>query len=257
MKDDPMLRERLVRAEERQGDFLAQQVAAGDERPGQPEAAAGEVEPRARVRFRSEGDEPSRGGAPDTKRARPETEGDATGDLPLPDAGDEEDLVEEAADVPGSKRPRFGSESEDPSNPEVEVGAMMFGVLDRRSLPHVDRPGKYDVCEVFSPPRVAPHAAKRGMRAGWSGITGRRWDLLNVKEREMAFDLVRRDKPHTVILSPPCTKFCALLRLCRNRIDRGEWLDAVRMVNTAVRITEMQLDGGRHVVFEHPLTAGS
>ena len=37
-----MLRERLVRAEERQGDFLAQQVAAGDERPGQPEAAAGE-----------------------------------------------------------------------------------------------------------------------------------------------------------------------------------------------------------------------
>ena len=109
------------------------------------------------------------------------------------------------------------------------------------------------MCEVFSPPRVAPHAEKRGLRAGWSldiksvdGITGRRWDLLNVKEREMAFDLVRRDKPQTVILSPPCTKFCTLLRLCRNGIDRGEWLDAVRMVNTAVRIAEMQLDGGRH-----------
>ena len=209
MKDDPALRERLLRAEERQDDFLAQQVAAGDERPGRPEAAAEEAGPRARVRFRSEGDEPSRGGAPDSKRARPETEGDATGDLPLPAAGDEEDLVEEAADAPGSKRPRLGSESEDPSNPEVEVGAVMFGVLDRRALPHVDRPGKYDVCEVFSPPRVAPHAEKRGLRAGWSldiksvdGITGRRWDLLNVKEREMAFDFVRRNKPQTCDFEP-------------------------------------------------------
>ena len=73
----------------------------------------------------------------------------------------------------------------------------------------------------------------------------------------MAFVLVRRDKPKTVILRPPCTRFCALLRLCRNGIYRGEWLDAVRMVNTAVRIAEMQLDGGRHFVFEHPLTASS
>ena len=139
-----------------------------------------------------------------------------------------------------------------------------MGVIDRRAIRHINRPGKYDVCEVFSQPRVVPVAEERGLRAGWSldvksvdKTTGRSWNLLDPVQREMAFDLVRRDKPHTVILSPPCTKFCALLRLCKNGVDRKDWIEAVRMVNAAVKIAEIQLDAGRHFVFEHPLTASS
>ena len=131
-------------------------------------------------------------------------------------------------------------------------------------MKHIDRPGKYDVCEVFSPPRVTPFAEARGLRAGWcldigttDTVTGRRWNLIDSSEREMAFDLIRRDKPHTVTLSPPCTKLCALLRLCRTGVDREAWVEAVQMVNVAVKIAEMQLDAGRHFVFEQPLTASS
>eukprot|EP00974_Lingulodinium_polyedra_P014705 1423496-Lingulodinium_polyedra.AAC.1 len=42
----------------------------------------------------------------------------------------------------------------------------------------------YDIAEIFSPPRTAARARRRGMRGGWSldvavadEITGRSWDL--------------------------------------------------------------------------------
>ena len=124
--------------------------------------------------------------------------------------------------------------------------------------------GKYDVAECFSPPRVAARARERGFRAGWSldirhedGITKRRWDLSNLAEAEEAFRMVQRDKPQLVVLCPPCTKFCNLLNLNRRAVPRKDWIVAVRMVNVAAKIAELQLDGHRHFVFEHPLSASS
>ena len=74
---------------------------------------------------------------------------------------------------------------------------------------------------------------------------------------EQTLDMVRRDEPFFVSLSPPCTKCCALLRLCQHPVDRREWIKAVRMVNVAVKMAEIQLNAGRHFLFEHPLTAAS
>ena len=91
----------------------------------------------------------------------------------------------------------------------------------------------------------------------FDGVTSKRWDLSNLDEIEQALDMVRRDKPFFVSLSPPCTKCCALLRLCRHPVDRREWIKAVRMVNVAVKMAEIQLNAGRHFLFEHPLTARS
>ena len=89
------------------------------------------------------------------------------------------------------------------------------------------------------------------------GVTRRSWDLANPSQAEEAFNVVKRDKPQLVMLSPPCTKFCNLWNLMKKDVPRDEWLHAVRMVNVAVRIAEIQLDAGRHFVFEHPLTARS
>ena len=89
------------------------------------------------------------------------------------------------------------------------------------------------------------------------GRTKRRWDLSNLAEVEEAFRQVRRDKPQLLVLSPPCTKFCSLQNLRKWGIPRSEWVYAVRMVNVAVRLGELQLDGGRDFVFEHPLGASS
>ena len=247
MKEDPNLRERVQRADARRDEYLSRRVAEGDT------AQAPKVRERT-VEVEEDG--------PEVKKSRGEAEED---DIPLPTPDGQEDDSREDDDAPGAKRARVASEvGNDPDAPEVEVGGLLMGVLDRKGLKHVNRRGKYDVCEVFSPPRVAPVAKDRGLRGGWSldirtadGVTGRRWDLLNPVGRDMAFDLIRRDKPHTVILSPPCTKFCALLRLCKNGVDRKSWVEAVGMVNIAMKIAEMQLDAGRHFIFEHPLTASS
>ena len=40
--------------------------------------------------------------------------------------------------------------------------------LDVRAVPGIRRPGKYDICEAFSPPRVTTHAAEVGLHPGWS-----------------------------------------------------------------------------------------
>ena len=89
------------------------------------------------------------------------------------------------------------------------------------------------------------------------GRTRRQWNLADPKQAEEAFEVYRRDKPQLVTLSPPCTDVCNLLHMCRGGVPRDEWVYAVRMVNVVVRIAEIQLDGHRHFLFEHPLTASS
>ena len=61
---------------------------------------------------------------------------------------------------------------------------------------------KYDVCEVFSPPRVAPQATAMGFKGGWSldrscedHTSQRRFDFLQKQDREMAKRMLRRDRP--------------------------------------------------------------
>ena len=261
VRNDPALRNLWDRAQGR----------VGRPEPGaaEPEAQAGgdevpEESAAPRVRARSEDGAAAPSDGPEVKRARAEAD-DVDTEMPIPPVATEENP--EASEQPAPKRARVGSEAataeEDPLQPEAEEVGLV-ATLSVKSVRHIDRPGKFDICEVFSPPRVTEHAGKHGLRPGWSldvrcadGVTGRRWDLTSRSDQDAAFEMLRRDKPHTVILCPPCTKFCALLRLSRTQVDRREWLDAVRMVNVAVKMAEIQLDGGRHFVFEHPLTASS
>ena len=230
---------------------------------------------------------------PAQKIARQEAADETLTDFLLPSATDED---EPELSEPEYKRQRIasasGTEDLDPEEPQ-EVGALLENQSKRsnkksaflpsgsqqkshgfwrepllaastQAIPHVRRPGKFDICEVYSQPRVTTYAAEGSLRPGWSldicgkdGITKRSWDLRKREDQDSAFDLVRRDKPYTVVLSPPCTKFCALQNLRKNQMSRQEWLEAVRMINVAVKIAEIQLQQGRHFVFEHPLTASS
>ena len=118
--------------------------------------------------------------APEAKRARTDVEDE----LDIPIAG-QEDAVE-GADESAAKRQRTETEETedeggDPAFPREEVG-----VVEVADIVALDRRGRYDVCEMFSPPRIVETASKSGLRAGWSmdvlhvdGVTRKRWDLLS------------------------------------------------------------------------------
>ena len=292
MQADPELRVCLQQAKDRQDTYIAKQVEAAHKNRQQREAsphvsvpadgpiphvpADGPIphevrqeifrQARAQEIFRQAraSREPSEAEVdqPAAKKSRLAEADDAVGEMPLPAA---DELLSDEFE-PTAKRTRFESDapgSADPADPVPdEVG--LVATIQAECISSVHRRGKFDVCEAFSPPRVALRARERGLRDGWSldirhadGRTRRRWNLADLSEAEEVFKMVERDKPQLVVLCPPCTKFCNLWNLVKHGVPRGEWLEAVRMVNVAVRIAELQLDGNRHFIFEHPLTASS
>ena len=127
---------------------------------------------------------------------------------------------------------------------------------------------EFDICEIFSPPRVCAAAKAAGMRAGWSldmteecPVTGRKWDFRRPGDRRQAKNLVLKGKPEMLILSPPCTLFSSLQRWSRygppevRRPD--DWEEAVGFVDFCVDLCEVQNRGGRGFCFEHPRYASS
>ena len=66
-----------------------------------------------------------------------------------------------------------------------------------------------DVSEVFSPPRVVPHARALGLRTGWSmdigeadpwsGVT---WDLADRRNQAQVIKLIGNYNPEVLVLSP-------------------------------------------------------
>ena len=116
---------------------------------------------------------------------------------------------------PITKRIRFASDSvsADPAEPlPDEVGlvvdsakllpeeAGLAATIDVDAVLSVERRGKYDICEAFSPPRVAARARERGLRDGWSldirdgdSRTKHRWNLADSAEANKAFEMLKRD----------------------------------------------------------------
>jgi len=115
---------------------------------------------------------------------------------------------------------------------------------------------KYDVCEVFSPPRICAAARKQGLTAGWSldisvkdPETGRKFDLRNPKDQKEAKRLIRSDCPTVLVVSPPCTAFSIANQ---GDIDERTLASAVEMIRFSIEICELQRKSGRYFIFEQP-----
>ena len=81
-----------------------------------------------------------------------------------------------------------------------------------------------DVSEIFSPPRVLPHASALGLRSGWSmdiaevdPWSGEKWDLADRKNQARVIKLISQYKPEVLVLSPPCTMFSSLQYLNKQK----------------------------------------
>ena len=134
---------------------------------------------------------------------------------------------------------------------------------DRR-VKERSHPGRYDLCELFSPPRVAEVARTRGLRGGWSldklhedPITGQYWNLSDKAVQGRVWKMIRRDQPLVIGLSPECTLFSSLQRLRKTEIPPADLAEAIECIEFCVEVAEYQRKKNRYFYFEHPLTASS
>ena len=116
----------------------------------------------------------------------------------------------------------------------------------------VDR-NRYDICEVFSPPRVCTTAREHGLRGGWpidigarDPGTGRCYDLRNPKEQKDIKRMIKRDQPTVLIVSPPCTAFSIA-----NQGEVGPHMlaGAVEMIRFSIELCKLQHRAGRNFNF--------
>ena len=105
----------------------------------------------------------------------------------------------------------------------------------------------YDVCEIFSAPRVTARARRRNLRAGWTmdidtvdPVTGRSWDLTVPGEKKRAWGLLYKSKPKLLVAS-----LC-----CDEEFGKLSSVKAVEKIETAVDMCLAQHKSGRKFVLE-------
>lgn len=134
-------------------------------------------------------------------------------------------------------------------NPRQKTGPSLGGTASKEN-------SIYDVCEVFSPPRICAAATEHGLRGGWpidmavcEPNTKRRFDLRGRKDQSEVKRLIRRDCPTMVVVSPPCTAFSIANQ---GEVDEQTLKAAVEMIRFSIEICELQHKSGRHFIFEQP-----
>ena len=124
-----------------------------------------------------------------------------------------------------------------------------------------------DVAEFYSPPRIAEMAARMGLRAGWSldlntqDSDGRWWDFNNKEMRNRAVRRILTDKPLLLIGSPMCTIHSAMNNINHAKMPRQVVQErfeyARRHLQFATQLYQLQIQGGRYFLHEHPQSASS
>ena len=139
----------------------------------------------------------------------------------------------------------------------------IFKSLDKNETKHIMHTiqGKWDVCEVFSPPRVTKRAQRLGIKPGMAMDLATGWDFAKSRHREEALRLINEHQPALVMLSPPCGPFSSMRNLTNHKRDSHTVAAEVKAgrkhLAFAARIARLQMAAGRGFLFEHPASAVS
>ena len=80
-------------------------------------------------------------------------------------------------------------------------------------------------------------------------------------KREEAMQLVLREQPMLLVLSPMCAAFSRWQSLNAHKrdaeLDAREWSQALVHLSFACELMKVQLRAGRYFLYEHPLAASS
>ena len=128
---------------------------------------------------------------------------------------------------------------------------------------------KYDIAEMYSPPRMVKLARQLGLRDGWSlDLTredpddGKPWDFGTEEKRKKAMKMVDVDKPLMLVLSPMCGPFSRLNILFNYpRAEPEKVREAIKEglmhLKFVMELCAKQHREGRFFLFEHPVAATS
>ena len=169
---------------------------------------------------------------------------------------------------PATTRPRLEGGKRDAEGEPAEDSGGRRPRLEHRS--ETQAPGgrsdeaMFDVCELFSPPRVCNVAHQMGLSAGYSlgvtwtdAITGYKWNLLDHRTKTRLWQLLKSKRPRLLVASPPCTTFSALQNLRRTPMSLEERRQGEDLLRVAVKACLLQHKAGMYFLLEHPLSARS
>ena len=182
---------------------------------------------------------------------------------------EEDPEIEQEGGDPDMGVPLATEETADPSRKREAAEADETEPRSRRprleKLEGLNDSGyEFDVCEIFSPPRVCSLAGKLNLIGGYSidkvhvdAFTNQSWDLTKPRDQSQLWGLLRRRPARMLILSPPCTTFSCLQRLRKTEMDPKIKKEGIDLLKVAVKAAHLQLKSGGLFIFEHPRDASS
>ncbi|MDA8583664.1 hypothetical protein N9L68_05505 [bacterium] len=115
-----------------------------------------------------------------------------------------------------------------------------------------------DMCEVFSPPRLIPEAAKFGIAVGDAMDLTTGWGFAQEAGRRRAEAYVDKEKPPVLIGSPPCVAVSHFQALIPDSERKAKQLaDGIKHVGVVARLYRKHIDAGRILLHEQPAHARS
>ena len=141
------------------------------------------------------------------------------------------------------------------SSDDNGVDIMMVHIADT-SGDRTQKDETTDFGEIYSMPRIAPMAQKKGLKVLGSFDIGNGWDFRLKEHRQKCRQQVHEKKPKVLVVCPPCGPFSPLQRLSKNKGDPLEKerkrIEGEVLLAFAMEICEIQREAGRVFVFEHP-----
>ena len=117
-----------------------------------------------------------------------------------------------------------------------------------------------DVTEVYSEPRVTARCDKHGLRPGTAMDLATGFTFSEKKDQQRAWKILRKETPHLVMLSPPCTarsKIRAISDFKRDpKVVAAEREATRKHMEFCANIAKFQYRAGRGFLLERPKGTG-
>ena len=151
---------------------------------------------------------------------------------------------------------------------DLEKGSRLKLPKAKRQQHSMQATGKFDVTEIYSPPRITAMAKKMGLKDGWAlDLTetdeddNQPWDFSIPSKRKKAKDKVKADKPLVLVLCPMCGPFSTVQEFNYQSLGEEKVTTklgkALEHVKFCLELCMEQHAAGRLFVFEHPVGASS